>query len=307
MNMKKTRLMALAATLCAGVAMPASAQPAYSQYDRNPAYGGQYDPNTGPWDRLGSVDFSVRPDHEVAYGNFGGRVEKLAFTARTGSVRCDRITATFNNGRTRELYRGVLPRGREVVVDLPGQSRLIRRIDFDCRSMAPRVARVDIAADIGQYRADWRRSPDWDRVWSRMFNWTDDQFANNVPPRNPPPYTGDRYVQGPPLNTAGWITLGTEVFEGPYDRETTVAGFRGRSVDRIGIRPINADARCSRITATFANGMTRNLNVDDRMVLQEDRVFELDLPGGDRNIERIDMTCHAENGRQVTMLVMANQ
>src|SRR5215208_5087698 len=113
--MKKTRLVALAATLCAGVAMPASAQPAYSQYDRNPAYGRQYDRNAngpGPWDRLGSVDFSIRPDHEVAYSNFGGRVEKLAFTARTGSVRCDRITATFNNGRTRELYRGVLARGR---------------------------------------------------------------------------------------------------------------------------------------------------------------------------------------------------
>jgi len=282
--MKKTRLVALAAALCAGVAMPALAQ-------RGP----------GPWDRIGSVDFSFRPDHEVAYGNFGGRVEALSFRARNGSVRCDSITATFNNGRTREIYRGVLPINREVTVDLPGQSRMIRRIDFQCRSMAPRISRVDIAADIGQYRAEWRRSPDWATRWSRMFNWDDGQFAYD-----PPPYGGDRYVRGP-LDPGGWITLGSEVFEGPYDRETTVAGFGGRGVDRIAIRPVNADARCSRITATFANGATRNLDIDERDMLQEDRVHELDLPGGDRNVTRIDMACHAENGRQVTMVVMANR
>jgi hypothetical protein len=177
---------------------------------------------------------------------------------------------------------------------------MIRRIDFDCRSMQPRIARVDINADIGQYRADWRRSPDWNRVWSRMFNWDDDQLVGG------PDYRGDRLVQGP-LNTAGWITLGTEVFEGPYDRETTVAGFAGRNVDRIAVRPLNDNARCSHITATFANGATRELGIDDRQMLQEDRVYELDLPGGNRNVTRIDMACRAENGRQVTMLVMADR
>jgi hypothetical protein len=287
--MKKTRLLALAAALCTSVALPASAQPGYD-YNR---------PGSGPWDRIGSVDFSFRPDRETEYGNFGGRVEALSFVARNSAVRCNQITATFNNGRTRELYRGILPRGREVVVDLPGASRLIRRIDFDCRSMQPRIARVDINADIGQYRADWRRSPDWDRVWSRMFNWGDEQLAGG-------PYGGDRYIQGP-LNTAGWITLGQEVFEGRFDRETSVAGFAGRNVDRIAVRPLNDDARCSHITATFANGVTRELGIDDRQVLQEDRVYQLDLPGGNRNVTRVDMACRAENGRQVTMLVMANR
>jgi hypothetical protein len=42
-------------------------------------------------------------------------------------------------------------------------------------------------------------------------------------------------------------------------------------------------------------------------VLQEDRVYELDLPGGNLNVMRIDMACRAENGRQVTMLVMADR
>ena len=115
--MRKTRLLALAAALCAGATMPAIAQPAYGPFDRP------------GWDRIGSVDFSFRPDRETAYGNFGGRVEQLSFRARNGSVVCNRITATFNNGRTRELYRGTLQRGRDVIVDLPGQARMIRRID----------------------------------------------------------------------------------------------------------------------------------------------------------------------------------
>lgn len=307
--MKQTRLLALAAALCASVAMPAFAQPGYGQPDR-PVYGqpdrpGAFVPYDRPgFDRIGSVDFSIRPDHEVEYGTFGGRVSQLAFRARNGSVQCRRITATFNNGRTRELFRGTLQRGRDTVVDLPGQARLIRRIDFDCRSLAPRVTRVDIAADIGQYRAEWRRSPDWDRVWSRMFNWTDDNRYAGRPGR--PIVPGDRYVTEP-LNPQGWITLGSEVFNGRFDRETTITGLAGRDIQRIGLRPVNDNARCSRVTATFANGNTRELNIDERDMLQEDRVFELDLPGNARDITRIDMACHAENGGQVRMMVMANR
>jgi hypothetical protein len=280
--MTKTRLLALAATLCAGVAVPAIAQPAYGPFDR-PGF-----------DRIGSVDFSFRPDRETEYGTFGGRVDALAFHARNGAVTCNEITATFNNGQTRLLYRGTLPRDRDVVVDLPGRDRLIRRIDFDCRSNFPRVTRVDIAADIGPYRAEWRRSPDWDRMWSRMFNWDDDRFAGG-------------YGVAEPLNPAGWITLGSEVFDGGFDQETTITGLEGRDVNRIALRPVDDDARCSHVTATFANGATRELDIDDRDVLQEDRVFELDLPGARRDVMRIDMACHAENGGQVRMMVMANR
>jgi hypothetical protein len=288
MSMKKTRVLALAAALCAGAAMPAIAQP-FGPIDR-PGF-----------DRIGSVDFSFRSDHETQYGAFGGRVEQLAFRARNGTVTCDQITATFGNGRTRELFRGTLPRDRDIVVDLPGESRAIRRIDFQCRSLAPRVTRVDIAADIGPYRTEWRRSPDWDRVWSRMFNWDDDRFAGGSG------VTGPLYGGTGPVTATGWITVGSEVFDGLYDQETTITGLAGRDVNRIALRPVNDDARCSHVTATFENGATRELQIDDRDVLQEDRVFELDLPGGRRDLMRIDMACHAENGGQVRMMVMANR
>jgi hypothetical protein len=132
-----------------------------------------------------------------------------------------------------------------------------------------------------------------------MFNWGDERYGVNR-------YGNDRYVAGG-LNTDGWITLGTEVFDGRVDRETTFAGFAGRNVERLAVRALNDDARCSRVSATFTNGMTRNLNIGEGNLLREDRVYQLDLPGRSRDVARVDMTCHAENGRQVTMLVMADR
>jgi len=126
--MKTTRLVALAAVLCAGVALPASAA----------------------WDRIGSLQFSPRNDHETTYGNFGGRVESLSLRARNLPVACNDVTATFGDGMTRSVFHGVLTPGRDVTIDLPGQSRLVRRLDFNCRALAPRPATVDIAADVGR-------------------------------------------------------------------------------------------------------------------------------------------------------------
>ena len=303
--MKKTRLLALTALLCAGAALPASAQPGYgpnAPWDR-----------PGGWDRIGSVTFSFRPDRETEYGNFGGRVERLSFLARNANVRCQNITATYANGRTDSLYRGQLRQGRRIVVDIPGQSRMIRRIDFNCRSLERREpARVDIAADIGQYRADWRRSPDWDRTWSRMFNWGDERYGDNRYGRVGDGRLGDGRIGDGRIGEYGisddrYVTLGTEVFNGRVDRETTFAGFAGRNVERLAVRAVNDDARCSRVSATFSNGMTRNLNIGEGNLLREDRVYPLDLPGQSRDVTRVDMTCHAENGRQVTMQVMANR
>ena len=273
--MRSPRLLAMAAVLFSSVAVPASAA----------------------WDRIGSVDFSFRDTSDTQYGNFGGRVESLALAARNADVRCRSVTATFGNGATQQVFRGSLPRGRNVEVTLPN-GRMIRRLDFDCRPTDRGRATVDIAADIGRYQAEWRRSPDWERMWSRVFPWANgngnDRFGN------------DRYVTGR-LDTSGWITLGSEQFNGLYDHEMTFAGWRGRNVSSIGLRPVNDDARCSNVRATFADGETRNLYIGERNILRRDQVNTIDLPGERRNVERIDMTCHAEHGGTVTMQVLASR
>jgi hypothetical protein len=277
---KKRNLLALAAMLSASVALPTLAQ----NY-RNPN-------NFPTWDRIGSVDFMMRPEHDVQYGTFGGRVNRLSFRAANSDVTCRNVSATFANGRMRTIYTGTLPRGSDVVVDLPGADRAIRRIDFDCRALAPRGSRVDIAADIGNYRAEWRQSPQWNTLWSRMFAWAD-EFRDNV--RDQVADNGD------------WVPLATERFDGPMDSETTLVGARGRSIDTVGIRPLDNDARCARVSATFANGRTADLYVNRGGRMMRDRVYEVDLPGRDRNVRQLDMTCRGERGRPVTIQVYGNR
>jgi len=271
--MKRSQLLAITAVLFSTVALPASAA----------------------WDRIGSVDFGFRNDRATEYGNFGGSVEAIMLLARDSDVQCNNVTATFGNGQTREVFRGFLRRNREVALDLPGQNRLVRRLDFDCHAMSRRGGTIDISADIGRFQAEWRRSPDWDRVWSRTFNWG--------PPAR---IAGDRYVTRP-LDTAGWITLGTENFEGRFDREATFTGWRGRSVESIGLRPLNDDARCRSVTATFANGERRTLAIDNGDMLIENRVHTIDIPGLRRDITRVDMNCHAEHGGAVAIQVLASR
>jgi hypothetical protein len=273
-------------------------------------------PALAAWDRIGSVDVSMRDNTTAEYGNFGGRVEALSLVARNSDVRCRDVTATFGNGETQQIFRGFLPRGRNVEVTLPN-SRMIRHLDFDCRPMDRDRATVDIAADIGRYQAEWRQSPDWDRMWSRMFPWANARYGNNDRYGSNDRFRNDRYdsndrlgndryVTGR-LDTSGWITLGSTEFNGRYDHEMTFGGWRARNVSSIALRPMNDDARCTNVRATFENGETRNLGIGQGTVLRQNQVNTIDLPGERRNIQRIDMTCHAEHGGMVTMQVLASR
>jgi hypothetical protein len=266
--MKQHRLIALAAVLTAGVALPALAQ----------GYRGDH-----RWDRLGTVEFSFRNDRATQYGNFGGSVEALKLDAVDGDVVCRNVRVTFANGRTRDVFSGRIARGRDRVIDLPGNDRNIRRIDFTCHSEQRRGSRVDIAADIGRYRAEWRASPNWSRFWANAFPWANDR-------------DDDR-----------WIRVSTERFEGGRDRETAITGWRGRNIDSVGFRAVDGDARCNRVLATFANGRTQRLDIRAGDRLRQGRLYQVDLPGNQRDMVRIEMTCRGIGQRAVTIQVLANR
>ncbi|HTO42226.1 MAG TPA: hypothetical protein VL026_14740, partial [Rhizomicrobium sp.] len=104
-----------------------------------------------------------------------------------------------------------------------------------------------------------------------------------------------------------WVSIATQSFEGRNDREVAVAGWRGRSVERIALRPLNGDARCSRVTVRFDNGQARDLKVERGMRLAQGRGYSFDLPGRDRNVRDVMLHCSPQDGRSVRIEVLARK
>lgn len=240
-----------------------------------PAYAG--------WTNIGSVHFDYGVDRDTAYGNFGGPATALQLTARGSDVNCKYVRATFGNGSTANVYQGMLRQGTGVRVDLPGDRRNISKLAFECRSYARAGARVDIAADVDAYRAQWARNPLWAKLWASLM---------------PPP---------PPANTGGWVPIGVERFVGPRDASTAFTGWSGHHASRIALKPVDANAQCRRISATFASGATRELDLNRGGVALRGELYKIDLPGNVRNIMRLDMVCHAIGAPAVTIQIYGDQ
>ncbi|MGQ0742723.1 MAG: hypothetical protein ACT4OG_10645 [Alphaproteobacteria bacterium] len=268
--MRSSTVLALAAVLAAGVSLPAQAA----------------------WDRIGEVQFSWRGERQQEWGFWGGPVERLNLRARDNGVFCSSVRATFRNGNTRNIFRGYIRQNRSVDVDLPGHERSLRRLDFRCRSEGRRDAQVIIYADIGRYRDEWRRSPDWQRRWSRMFEWDVDIG------RAPRDW----------FHTHEWYSLGRQTFEGRRDREVVfTGGWRGRRIEALALRPLDGDARCWRVAATLANGRTVPLSVRGGEYIRRGDYYQLDLPGHERRVQQIDMTCRAVRDYRVTIELFAKR
>ncbi len=273
--MKNTTIAALAATLCMGAATAALAQPG---------------PGRGPgnWDNIGTVTIDGRwgggpnrpgpggVDRETRRFDLGGSVERLQFRASRGDIECRSVTAMFGNGRTSQVFQGRLREGRPVNVDMPGVARDLRGLSFACTSVNRRDAMIQISADVGRYRNDWMAGPNWRGTWARMFNWGSNTINN-------------------------WQQIGRETFQGRGDTETVFAGFRGRRTDSIALMPVNADARCSSVTARFANGRTQRLNIRNGDMLRRGMYNEVDLPGNMRDLSSLSLRCRATNAANVTI------
>jgi len=261
----RTKLLALAAILAGGVSAPALADYA----------------------RIGSVDVGFQMDRDTTWSRFGGHMEGLRLEASASDIMCRNIRVHFHDGETQNVFQGLLREGMPIDVDLRGGARLVDRIDFTCRSDRLRGGRIFVAADVGRFRAEWQRSPDWALYWSRLFNW------------------GNMGSGGEDPNY--WVSLGRERFQGRRDTESEFAGWGGRSVDRIGLRAVDGDARCTRVTVRFGNGSVRNLDVGSLSSMNQGRVYRLDLPGGDRNVVRVGLACRALGDRAVTIEILARK
>lgn len=257
--MQKTKLAVMAALLCVGVATPALAA----------------------WDQVGSVNVDFRRDRDAKSFDFGGPVDRLQLRAERSDIDCRSVSATFDNGRTREVFRGQLRQGQPANVDLPGNDRGIRRLNFNCGARDRSGGVIRIAADIGNHRGEWQRNPDFGRTWGRVFNWGSNAVNN-------------------------WQMVGSESFEGRGDVENSFGGWQGRGADAIALKPLEADARCSRVVARLDRGRSVNLNVNNGDLLRRGQYYKLDLPGDRRNVNNLTLKCSAVNARRVTIQIFTS-
>jgi hypothetical protein len=245
--------------------------------------GGASAPAMADYVRIGSVDVGFRMDRDSAWSRFGGGMEGLRLIASNSDIACRNIRVTFGDGTQQNVFNGVLQEESPVDVDLRGGVRRVQRIDFACRSDRAEGGKIFLAADVGRYRAEWQRSPEWTTTWSRVFTgWNGSSDPNS------------------------WVSLGRQRFEG-REVESSFAGLNGRSVDRIGLRAVNADAHCARVRVTFGNGNTRELDVSQLGHMEQGRVYRIDLPGGERNIVRLAMVCRPVGAPGVAVEILARK
>ena len=260
--MKTSRLLALAAILSAATAGPALAD----------------------WDNVGSIKVDYNVDRDSKSPDFGGPVESMRFIARGGDVQCRFIRATFANGNTLQIFSGRLAQGAPHAAGLPGNQRNVRRLDFMCRAFSKAGATIQIQADIGRYRDEWRRGPQWN-YWSHVFtNWN--QAVDSM--------------------TSYWVPLGSVRFSRTLDQDGSAGGWAGRSITSLGLKALNGDARCTKLGVRFANGNRVSLRVPN--ILQQGRLYRVDLPGNQRNVVNVQLRCRTVAAqRAVTVSIFANK
>lgn len=89
------------------------------------------------WVELASYKVDFKKDKEVIdVGKSEGRFTKVRFEVKNGDLVMDKVKITFGDGDTFEPDTKVEFKegSRSRDIDLPGKSRVIKRVEFICRS-----------------------------------------------------------------------------------------------------------------------------------------------------------------------------
>jgi len=121
---RKTRLLAFAAALSIGAALPALAA-----FDTDTVY--------------------VSPDRytTASWSDFDGPVERLNVVSNR-NVDCDHITVHYRDGTSQDVFSGMLYSGERQSIAFPGGTRPISDVRLACRAENDFGARLSLSADV---------------------------------------------------------------------------------------------------------------------------------------------------------------
>jgi hypothetical protein len=114
----------LAAALCLGAALPASAEV----------------------HQLGAVNVSADHYTQVSWTRFDGPVERLSLVPDNDAVDCDHITINYRDGTSHDVFSGVLLREQRQTITFPDSDSRIASVDFACKARSLDGARITLSA-----------------------------------------------------------------------------------------------------------------------------------------------------------------
>jgi hypothetical protein len=123
------------------------------------------------WNELGRIIVHDQGERFMRDFSMGGPVEKLQLKADGNDIYCRSVQANFADGNSLEIFQGLLERDKSREVELSDSNRNLQSLTFQCGTLVQGSAQIDIVADVGQYRAEWQRNPDFDRLWAAKFDW----------------------------------------------------------------------------------------------------------------------------------------
>ncbi len=252
-------------------------------------------PALADWQDAGHVRFS-RDDTDASAPGLGQPVRTLSLTARGSDLYCEHVRATFESGRSADLYSGQLERDQSTRVDLPGEAHVIRQLDFRCRPERERAS-LEIAADT----ADRDNRPAWDRGdqgydgdhHDQSYGGDGRRGDDRMAPREP----GGGYLT--PDHWERYRQLAVQEFDREGDSRQSDIGPAGQRVEALALRPVDGDARCRRVAVATSDGHRADLAIDRYDVLRQGYIYVLDLPGDATTLTYVAMECQSLGDRDV--------
>jgi len=97
--------------------------------------------NSGRWESLGQSEVDFKNDHDqIDVGRSEGRFKQLQIRVKDAPIEINKMVVTFANDQTfspKIRHRFAEGKGSQVI-DLPGNRRAIKRIDFEYKSVSRR-------------------------------------------------------------------------------------------------------------------------------------------------------------------------
>jgi hypothetical protein len=100
------------------------------------------------WELLGQREVDFKADRDtISVGQSKGRFRQLRLSVRGGSIEMHDMVVTFGNDQkfSPDLRHQFNEKSTSRIIDLPGERRNIRRIDFRYRSMKRREGKATVA------------------------------------------------------------------------------------------------------------------------------------------------------------------